>query len=409
MAANPDAIAAYASLLTPAQCGAALVFMPGSGAGLGSAARAHGRFLLDADALDGWLLGLLLPGADRFAALATPNYFLAAHLARHRPDLGIRYVAALDLTGWIAAQLPSRHRIGLIGGGEMPAWLLTGLQAALPQTTLAQAAWLALDTEAHRLRQAKAPRDLARHEAAAALCDHLFAAIPAFLVKQPGAPRLQELIRREAYDQGCNDCRSWISYGPMGSDADIMAPDPAQRLDSSTSSVTVGLMLTLDGAFGHAIRSYSLGPAPAALLAAHDALLAAGDRLFQGLRPAYAGSGNAGSGPNAAQHIATLGAEARAELAARGYPQGFAFRLGHALGYAYEDPPLSALFQQPFDRTSNHAVAAAPETLVAPSLFELHPSLQLPGLGLIAQGDMLLVEPEANRWALKTPRAIIPV
>lgn len=395
MAANPDAIAAYAGLLTPAECGAALVFMPGSGAGLGSAARAHGRFLLDADALDGWLIGLLLPGVDSFAALATPNYFLATHLARHRPELGIRYVAAPDLAGWIAAQLSSRHRLGLIGGGEMPSWLFSGLQAALPQT-----AWLALDAEAHRLRQAKAPRDLARHEAAAALCDHLFAAVPRFLVKQPNAPRLQELLRREAYDQGCNDCRSWISYGPMGSDADIMAPDPAQHLDSGTSSVTAGLMLTLDGAFGHAIRSYSIGPAPASLLAAHDALLAAGNRLFAGLRP----------GPNAAELIARLEAEARAELAARGYPQGFAFRLGHALGYAYEDPPLSALFQQPFDRASNRQAASSPpETLMAPSLFELHPSLHLPGLGLIAQGDMLLVEPEANRWALKTPRTIIPV
>jgi len=396
--APSEAIAAYAGLLPPAACGAALVFMPGSGAGLGSAARAHGRFLLDADALDGWLLGLLLPGANHFAALATPNYFLAAHLAKHRPDLGVSYVAAPELAGWIAARIDQPHRVGLIGGGEMPAWLFTGLQAALSQT-----AWLALDAEAHRLRQAKEPRDLKRHEAAAALCDHLFAAVPRFLVKQPNAPRLQESLRREAYDQGCNDCRSWISYGPAGTDADIMAPDPAQ-LGAAASSVTVGLMLTLDGAFGHAIRSYSIGPAPAALLAAHDALRAAGDLLFQGLRP------NTGPGPDAASRIAVLEAEARAELAARGYSQGFAFRLGHALGYAYEDPPLSALFQQPFDRASNLSnQPVQPETLTAPSLFELHPSLQLPGLGLIAQGDMLLVEPDANRWALKTPRQVIPV
>ncbi|WP_290980774.1 M24 family metallopeptidase [Ferrovibrio sp.] len=399
---NAEAIASYADLLAGQQAEAALIYMPGSGAGLGSAARAHGRYLLDFDPLDSWLLGILTPQGPQqsqsLAACATPNYFLAAHAARHRPDLRVQYVPAVQFSGWLAAQLGGRQRLGLIGGGEMPAWLQQAAQAALPGAT-----WLALDQAAHRQRQQKTPRDLARHAAAAGLVDALFAAVPGLLgapnsASAPlSAPQLQEMIRRTAWDLGCADCRSWISFGPQGNDADILAPDPAQSA-ARADIITVGLMLTLDGAFGHAIRSFCRGRPAAGLLAAHDALKAASDHLFAGLRP----------GPHAASRIARLEAEAGTELAARGFSQGFAFRLGHALGYAYEDPPLAALFQQPFDARQG-AAPLADETILAPSLFELHPSLHLPGQGLIALGDMLLVEPGANRWLLTTPRDLLPL
>lgn len=397
---NAEAIAGYAALLAGQQAEAALIYMPGSGAGLGSTARAHGSHLLDFDPLDGWLLGILTPQGPELAACATPNYFLAAHAAQHRPDLRLHYVPAAQFTGWLAAQLGGRQRLGLIGGGEMPAWLHQAAQAALPGAT-----WLTLDQAAHRQRQQKTPRDLARHAEAARLVDALFAAVPGLLAAASpvSAPQSQEMIRRRAWDLGCADCRSWISFGPQGSDADILAPDPAQ-LATAANIITVGLMLTLDGAFGHAIRSFCRGRPAAGLQAAHDALKAASDQLFAGLRP----------GPDAASRIARLEAEAGAILTSHGFSQGFAFRLGHALGYAYEDPPLSALFQQPFDARLGAASQPQPrpladETILVPSLFELHPSLHLPGQGLIALGDMLLVEPDANRWLLTTPRDLLPL
>ncbi len=400
MPSRPENLAAYAGLLHDQQTEAALIFMPGSGAGLGSVARAHGRFLLDFDPLESWLVGILRPGQHSLSACATPNYFLAAHAARHRPDLGLLYVPAAQFGDWLAHQLGDCRRLGLIGGGEMPAWLSQALPTALPGCT-----WLPLDLPAHRLRQRKSPLDLARHQAAAQLCDAIFARLPALLAPRPtapppAAPQVQELIRRLAWDLGCQDCRSWISYGPQGSDADIFAPHMAQQgaaqQGETARIVTIGLMLTLDGAFGHAIRCFSHGRPDAGLLAAYAALRAASDRIFAGLRPCV----------DAAQRIAALEAEARGELAAHGFSQGFAFRLGHALGYAYEDPPLAALFQQPFDARQG-AAPLVDETVLAPSLFELHPSLHLPGQGLIALGDMLLVEPEANRWLLTTPRAVL--
>jgi Xaa-Pro dipeptidase len=356
----------------------------GMGSALGAGSQSHGalRYLTGWDGQESSALLVMTPAQDRLI-LSSP--FMQPLAAETLPELD---PLCAPVSAWPAVldTLLPQGSLGLLGIEELPTGIARALGARVTDDLPARDAL-------NRMRLIKELPALALHRHGAAICDRLFAQLPALLT--PGQPALQAQRQLEALalGQGADYCRTWLTVRPQ---ADRPRYWPAETAAPAApgDQVLLGIALTVDGHWAHGIRMGAIGP----LQPAHARLMdVAATCLQAGLALARPGVAltDLADAMEAAFHTGTR------DLDLRGAQR---FRFGHGLGLSYEDPILTEAFVQGFGSATMPARAEGAGGTLAPGMvLELHPNLFLPGIGGAALGDMVIITDDLPDCPIRHP------
>jgi Xaa-Pro aminopeptidase len=347
-----------------------LVF--GMGSALGAGTKSHGalRYLTGWDGHESASLLVLTPERAR---LIFSSPFMQPLASETLPELDPVYC---PLAAWpdLLRDLLSEGQIGVIGTDEMP----LGAARALGDLVVD-------DLDAARvlgmMRLVKEPAALALHREGAAICDTMFAHLPAVL--RPGHPaaEAQRALEALALSKGADYCRIWLTVRERA-DRPRYWPEETSAQVSAGDQVLMGVALTVDGHWAHGIRMGAIGPMRSEHLQLMEVVAGCLQAGLSMARPGVAVSDLADT------------MEAAFVAATAGLNLGGAqrFRFGHGLGLSYEDPILTDAFVQSFGVTPPPDRAEAAGSVLAPGMvLELHPNLFLPGIGGAALGEMVIV------------------
>lgn len=352
----------------------------GLGSTLGIAAHSHGnlRYLLDWDADNAPSALVLQPGSA--PALVVGNVFAAMRAREQGLIPNIQFGSGPTFATAIVALLPSgATRVGLVGREDIPLSIWDTL------ASFGADGWIECGQEMAKRRAIKDVVQIAYHREAARVCDAIFDQLGPRL--RGGTPvfAIQAELERFARDQGCEFCQTWLTAMPVP-DRCRYRRDENQNIPRLGDQVLLGIMLTLHGHWGHAIRTGALGQPSAAARAAFAAVEDMHAIMLEGLRPG--------------RDLRDVG---RAGLAQKA--EGiFQFRSGHALGLSYEDGIGTAEFPQPYDGS---AMPNVPRLVQAGMLFEVHPNLFVAGAGAAAIGDMVIVTEDGPELLTQYPRGLL--
>lgn len=364
---------------------AAIVY--GRGSNLGPATKSHGymRYLCDWDGHQNDSVLIVRPGqapvllvTGIFSKFFSERYYWIEDTQFVRPpQLGAK------ITQLCAPATASGGRIGLIGTAEMPVSLWLPLNEGL-----GKAEHVNLEPYLDEWRVVKDDHQLSKHKAAAEVCDLLFDTLRKEIKTPRPAFQLQAELERVARYAGSEFCMTWLTVGPQA-DYCRFYKDECMRVPQAGDQVLLGIYLMLDGHWGHAIRSGTMGTPTEPQQEVYDVASSMWEAMLAALGP----NRDLASVHNAAEDIITTRYPAVHE-------DVFRFRHGHGLGHTYEDPVVSLAFPQAYDAGAK----AASMDARAGMLFEIHPNLFVPGLGGSAIGDMVAVTPEGNEILTNYPR-----
>lgn len=355
------------------------------GGALGAATRSHAylRMFVDWDGLES-PSSLLLTAHCRTLILSNPFQLRAA---RRVEGVDAVVCAAPALLGETVRGLLARHdaRIGEAGALELAMQAAVSMQQALPRAGIEDIA-----PELDRWRWTKAPAEVEALTRAAALCDAVFARFPALLRADREAWRTQREVEHFALMNGAEYCKTWLTIDTAAQTPQYLAQENTQR-PAPGDQVLLGLMLKLDGYWGHAIRMGSFVSAQPEHRRLHGVVRVMFDAALAQFQ--------ARADPADAER-------AMSAILARQLPDFaperlFRFRSGHGLGLSYEEPATTAAFPQYADPSAT----GEPESLAVPdsAMFELHPNVFVKGLGGAALGDMVQIDAQGCRRLLATP------
>ncbi|GAA4328950.1 hypothetical protein GCM10023144_15260 [Pigmentiphaga soli] len=371
-------VAAVEADLVAASISALAVYAPGSALGNQAGAHAWLRFLCDFDGVNTPSLLVLRPGRPP-SLLTGRKFHMRPRTAESRLWFDdVRHVAPRDFGRHAAPLLrEAGRRIAWLGYDETPAPVWQAV--ALPDID-----WVFdFDRRIARHRVRKGAAELAFHRAAAAACDAVFdalaRAVPAGL---PGY-RLQAAMAHAARDAGCDYCDTWLTVAPAADffrynlDEGLRGPRPGDQL-------LAGVMLTVDGHWGHAVRTGTVGGPTPAQSRLYGICRDMFDAALDALRPG--------------EDLCRVD-DAMDTVLHRHYAEGEVRRTrsGHGLGYAYEDPVASQAFPNAWEKDGR---PREPVEALPGMLLELHPHLFVPDVGGAMIGDMVLVT--ETGWELLT-------
>lgn len=352
----------------------------GHGSALAMTTRSHGnlRYLLGWD--PDFAQSVMVLPATGLPGLVVANIF-AVQFAQEQAWLPhVRFAKGPAMAKEIASLLPAgAKRIGLVGRDEIPFVLWNALAGA------GAADWIDCTAEISRRRAMKDETELGYHRAAAQICDEMFERLGPAL--RSGAPvfRIQVELENHARSRGAELCRTWLTVGKIP-DRCRFGRDENLNIPREGDQALLGIMLILQGHWGHAIRTGALGrPTPA------------NERIFaetEGLHRAMADALKPGA------DLAVVG-NAGVIPPREGL---FQFRSGHALGHSYEDPAGTPEFPQPYEGTN---APPSPARAHPGMLFELHPNIFVAGEGAASIGDMALVTESGHEFLTNYPRHLL--
>ncbi len=364
-----------------------LVYGPGSSLGAGTAAHGALRYLSDWDGVESTALLVCTP-VETLLLVGSPFLLPLAQLRFAHTDIQVIDARPQAWASTLEARLSGSGPIGTLGFEEIPAPIRDSLQA-----TARSREWVPLAYELDRMRLQKDDAAVALHRAAAGLCDELFEALGRELATRRPAWQIQAALEGRAKQRGAEYCRTWLTVGPMA-DYPRYWRDECLRVPQAGDQVMLGIMLMVEGHWGHGIRMGNIGPqAPAhqQLWSVTKAMLDAGAVALTSGSPLDAVEGEMN---RVLEHHYTPSVIAGMTR----------FRNGHGLGMSYEEPLSTRAFSQHFDRTVVETPASG--VAVAPGmLFELHPNFFIPDVGGAALGEMVLVTPQGPERLLTFPLA----
>lgn len=359
----------------------------GRGSNIGPASKSHGymRYFFDWDGHQNDSVLVLRPGhaptllvTGIFSTFFSERYhwITDVHFVRP-PHLGAK------ITELCQPLVASGGRIGLLGAAEMPVSLWQPLNEGLSKVEFVH-----LESQVDEWRVVKDEHQMAKHRAAAQVCDHLFDTLRKEIKTPRPAFQLQAELERVARYAGAEFCMTWLTVGPQA-DYCRFYKEECMRVPQEGDQVLLGIYLLLDGHWGHAIRSGTMGAPTAPQQKAYDAAHEMWESMLAALGPGR----DLASVHNAAEDVITA-------RFPENHEKIFRFRHGHGLGHTYEDPVVSLAFPQSYD------VGAKPISMNAQPgmLFEIHPNLFVPELGGSAIGDMVVVTPTGHDILTSYPR-----
>lgn len=337
----------------------------GHGSALGTATRSHGnlRYLLDWDADAAFSAAII--AREGVPRMVVSNIF-ATLRGRESALMGeVQFAKGPAFAEAMLRWLPQGGRIAIAGKGEIPLAVWSVLASAGASN------WIDCDGVIADARKIKDAGQLALHRQAAAACDRIFEQLPIALASGKPGFAIQADLENFGRQLGCDHCKTWLTVMPQADYCHYIASEN-QKTPAQGDQVLLGLMLTVQGHWGHAIRTGTLGAPSAGALETYSIVRGMFDAMLHELRPG-----------------ADLRAVGQLGLADPGDARPiFQFRSGHALGHSYEEPVGSAEFPQPYDAG---AAVASPHVAEPGMLFELHPSIFIKGVGGASIGDMVLI------------------
>ncbi|MBP0495706.1 M24 family metallopeptidase [Pararoseomonas indoligenes] len=365
--------------------GAMVVF--GQGSSAGTATRSHGnlRYLADWDSEPA-------PSALVLPRTGPPHLITASVFARLMAEDTRRFATAVLGKGAAFARailhaLGHAERVCITGRDEIPLGIWETLAAAGARD------WLDCTAEFAKRRMVKDAVQISFHRRAAAICDSMFEALGPLAYSGRSAWQMQVALEALAKDRGAEYCKTWLTVAPAAGRCHFWRDENA-RIPQLGDQVLLGIMVLLNGHWGHALRTAHMGqPGEAA-----RAMFATVERMYDGMfalmRP----------GAPLRDVNTPFDTEFRACMERLGDPEEFRFRSGHALGHSYEDPIGTAEFPQPYDAAP--ALPGPPLLLQPGMLFELHPNLFVPGIAGASIGDMVLIREDGPEVLTRFPRRL---
>ena len=354
----------------------------------------HGHLRYLADWSDRFGPSLLFLPDEGDPALIVPS---GLSVGAAQAATGLRGVRAESPTNfgrlaaqWISERGLDPHEVGLVGGNEMAYPARRDLERALGGRELPAA-----DEILTALRLVKGPEELAILREAARLSDLMHAA---FIRESRRAGawcyRVQAAMEHAAKREGAELTTAWFASGRAADRQRSMPWDNRVRIRAGDQLLS-GTYVILRGYYGHAIRMAVKGRPTATQERLHVAVLESQGAALAKIQP----------GADAAD----VNAAAEAVLfhhfpAARTTPNRF--RIGHAMGLDYSEPPVSAAFPQPASWSTFPSPAPASVRLRAGMVLEIHPNFFLKDVGGAALGDMVLVTKTGATLLTKFPRRL---
>ncbi|MDP1684832.1 M24 family metallopeptidase [Hydrogenophaga sp.] len=357
----------------------------GHGSSLGSGSRSHGalRYLTHWDGHDATSLLVCTKTA---CALLVGSPFLVPLARLRHPDLVVIDASPATWGAHVKHLLGSARSVATVGVDEMPQAAWAGLRATLAPSCETKS----LDTWLDGVRSELDPVQQAAHRRAAGICDQLFGALRQELRTGQPAWRIQAEMSHRAHKLGADYCRTWLTVAPMA-DYPRYWKEECLRVPQANDQVLFGVMLTVDGHWGHGIRMGHIGQPSAAIRSLHETTEAA---LVAGLKALRCGS-----------PLANVEAAMQSVLPAHGAPESSCFRYGHGLGHSYEEAHATPCFPQWFGAPSSERQPNRTPTRPG-MLLELHPNVFLAGTGGAAIGEMVLVHKNHIECLLAFPRSL---
>lgn len=379
-------ISDFEQMLSEKDISSAVVYARGSN--LGPATKSHGymRYLCDWDGHQNDSVLIITPGKP--PVLLVTGIFSKFFSERYYWISDTRFIKPPQLGATIADICKSSgsesKKIGLVGLNEMPVSLWMPMNAAL-----AGREFVDVSPYLDQQRLVKDAHQLSRHKAAAEVCDSLFET----LRKEIHTPRpvfqLQAELEKVARYAGSEYCMTWLTVGPQA-DYCRFYKEECLRVPEKGDQVILGIYLMLDGYWGHAIRTGSMG-APSV---DHQKVYQSSKAMWDGMLNNLAQGNDLASVHNAAEQVILSEYPSTHE-------QIFRFRHGHGLGHSYEDPISSLAFPQAYDEGGGKAQSVTAQNGM---LFEIHPNLFVPGMGGSAIGDMVALSDSGNVLLTTYPR-----
>ena len=301
--------------------------MFGHGSSLGSGTRSHGalRFLTQWDGHEAASL-LVCTAAGCTLLLGSP--FLVPLARQLHPELDIVDAASDAWGGHVDRLLGSARGVATVGFDEMPHAAWTCVQSGLGSRTQST-----LDDWLDDARSILDDTQQTAHRRAAALCDKLFDAIGPELRRGLPAWRIQAELSHRALELGADYCRTWLTVAPAA-DYPRYWKEECLRVPRADDQVLFGIMLTVDGHWGHGIRMGHLGRASEAIVQLHAKAIAALEAALAALR--------------CDSPLSDVESAMQSVLPPNADPSTTCFRYGHGLGHSYEEARATASFPQWF-------------------------------------------------------------
>jgi Xaa-Pro dipeptidase len=363
------------------------VMVHAQGGALGAATRSNAylRLFIDWDGFEAPST-LLVEAGRRTLILSNPFQLRAAQAVTGVDAVVFAPPAMLGETvrDLLGISKEDTSRVGQVGWPELQWQTMESMHRALPRLQ-----WENIASELDHWRSSKAGPEVEALTRAAFLCDEIFSRFPAFLRADREAWRTQRDVEHFALVSGAEYCKTWLTISPAAQGPQYL-PHENRRQPVSGDQVLLGIMLKLDGYWGHAIRMGAYIEASPL----HRRLHGIVRRMFDAAVSVFDAGADLIGAEQAMGNILARGLE--------GVPAEaiFRFRNGHGLGLSYEEPRSTAAFPQyadPFDAGRSEPLEAG-----AGAMFELHPNFFAEGLGGAALGDMIHVTEAGSRRLLRT-------
>lgn len=369
----------------------ALVFAMGSCFGMNTAAQGYMSFLCGWDPIDSPTV-LVLRGARR------PWLLVASHRMKMMASQTVRDVDIewADITQYAEkiAEILAKGgnpgpRIGVCGWDEMPAGIWKKIEGVLEGRERVEVASALAD-----LRKVKEAPQLALHRKGAGICDRMFARLAEMRV----AGRLTCDIKAEmelvARREGVEYVGAWMTAG-NNPDYSRYYPQENRQVARAGEYLLGGVMLAVDGAWSHAVRSFHVGPFDERKRKIQDAVVEFQRCVVEAMVP----------GHDLADVIRDAYGRLDALYEVFGTKEVRMLRLGHGLGCSYTEPVVSDPFPRSFYTLEEEAGRMHSVMLEPGMIFEIHPMFMFAGGGA-GVGDMVLVDQDGPRFLTAFPRVL---
>ena len=280
-------------------------------------------------------------------------------------------------------------RIGLCGWEDV---IARSWQSAREQ--LAAFEFVDIKDRVDPLRAVKSVEQLALQHKAAAICDGMFA----MLAKANVVGRFTYQIKAElecfAKQAGAELVQHWLTVGTPP-DYPRYFHHENRQTPRRGDILIYGMQILVDGFWGHAVRTYSLGPVSKRHLAVHAAVIDFQDKFISQMRPGINMSHMVREGFEHIKQVYDAIGKMRIDM----------LRLGHGIGYSYSDPGTSEAFPRSYYKLDDELARSVPLSLQPGMVFEVHPIFFYED-GATGVGDMIEIRNNGPFFMTKFPREI---